>query len=92
MSDEEAGTCVFLNTEQAEEGDEAGTPVTCICEGGQVESGMDGIEVIRGESLGRLREVGVSIQIGDTSPHSVEGAVAWQRRVTEAEDVVVDCG
>ena len=43
VADEEAGACVLLDTEQAEEGEEAGTPVTGICEGGEVKSGMDGV-------------------------------------------------
>jgi len=43
VADEEAGTCVFLDTEQTEEGEEAGTPVACICEDAEVEGGVDGV-------------------------------------------------
>ena len=43
VPDEEAGACVLLDTEQAEEGEEAGTPVTCICEGAEVEGGVNGV-------------------------------------------------
>jgi hypothetical protein len=90
VADEETCTRVLLDAEQAEEGEESSAPVARIDKRGQVERGMDEAEVSDSDCLGRFAEVGVPIPVGKASAYSVEGAVTWQGRMTELQDVVID--
>ena len=89
---EQTGACVLFDAEKAEEGEEAGAPVAGVDEGREVEGESNGKEIFHGECLGWLVEVGVPVPVGEASPDAIVEWTARQRRVAEAEDVVVDRG
>jgi hypothetical protein len=89
---EQAGAGVLLDAEEAEEGEQGGTPITSIGEDFEVESGADCTEVPYGETSGWGTEVGVPIPVEEARSDTVEDATSREVGVTCAHGVVGDGG
>jgi len=89
---EQAGAGVFFDTEEAKEREEGGTPVAGVVEGTQVEMGADAVQVLEGESTGRLGDVVVAVPVEDAGFDSIEGAASGEVGMAHAHGVVGDGG
>jgi hypothetical protein len=89
---EQAGAGVFLDAEEAEEGEESGTPVSGVGENAQVEMGPDVVQILEGKAASGLGDVVVAIPVEDACFDSIKGAASGELWVTQAHGVVGDGG
>jgi hypothetical protein len=88
----QAGAGVLLDPEEAEEGEESGTPVSGVGEDAQVEMGADVVQILEGETTSGASDVVVAVPVEDAGSNSIEGAAAGEVGVTHAHCVVSDGG
>ena len=89
---EQAGAGVLFDAEEAEEGEQRGTPVAGVSEDAEVDVGSDGAQVVEGEAAGGLAEVGVAVPVEHAGLDAVERAAAWEVGEAHAHGVVGDGG
>ncbi len=59
----ETAACVLLDAKETVEGEQTRTPVPSVCKGRQVEMGVELAQVIDGDALSWLTDVGVAIPV-----------------------------
>ena len=92
---EQAAARVLLDAEQAEEGEQTGTPaaVAGVGELAQVEARTDGVQVVdESEAANGSGDVVVAVPVEDAGSDALEGAASRQVGVAHAHGVVGDGG
>jgi hypothetical protein len=92
MPAEQACAGVLLDAEEAEEGEESGTPISGVGEDAQVEVGPDGVQVLEGEATSGSGDVVVAVPVEDAGSDALECAASGEVGVTHAHGVVGDGG
>jgi hypothetical protein len=59
----ETAACVLIDAKETVEGEQTRTPVPSVCEGRQVEMGVELTQVVDGDALSWLTDVGVAIPV-----------------------------
>jgi hypothetical protein len=89
---EQAGAGVLFDPEEAEEGEDSGTPVSRVGEDAQVEMGTDVVQLLEGEATGRPGDVVMAVPVVDAGFDPMEGAASGEVGVAHAQGVVGDGG